>query len=72
MDHTKLLALELEALRALHLETATKLKDALLDGSPWEAVQEYRHDLTGLEIALHQKIRETGKHPSGNGNRNTV
>ncbi|GAA4343059.1 hypothetical protein [Flaviaesturariibacter amylovorans] len=72
MDHTKLLALELETLRALHRQTAEKLKVALLDGAPWEAVREVRHDLTELEIALHEKIRETGKHPSGNANRSTT
>jgi hypothetical protein len=71
MDRTKLLALELETLQELYLQAATKLKEALLDGLPWEEVQELRHDLTDLEIALHLKARETGKHPSGNGNRIT-
>ncbi|GAB4092554.1 hypothetical protein [Flaviaesturariibacter terrae] len=53
----------------MYANAAVKLKDALLDGTPWESVQEYRHAVTELEIALYKKVRLPDSHPAGNQNR---
>jgi hypothetical protein len=71
MEHTKLVNLELDTLKDMYANAAIKLKEALLDGQPWEAIQEYRHDVTELEIALYKKIRVTNLNPAENRNRVT-
>ncbi|RYY39593.1 MAG: hypothetical protein EOO08_09820 [Chitinophagaceae bacterium] len=59
MDHTNFLRLDLEALKVMYVDAATRLKEALLNGAEWKALQELRHDVTELEIALYKKIRST-------------
>jgi hypothetical protein len=71
MEYQKLVNLELETLKDMYANAAVKLKDALLDGTPWEAVQEYRHDVTELEIALYNKVRSADLNPAEFGNRTT-
>jgi hypothetical protein len=72
VDHTKLIQLELDTLKDMYANAASKLKEALLDGTPWNAVQEYRHDVTELEIALYNKVRQPNTHPAGNQNRTST
>ncbi|TCJ19376.1 hypothetical protein EPD60_02890 [Flaviaesturariibacter flavus] len=69
MDHKKLIQLELETLKDMYANAATILKQALLDGADWDALQEYRHDVTELEIALYKKLRMAGGNPAENQNR---
>jgi hypothetical protein len=72
MDHEKLEQLHLEVIKDMYANAAARLKEALLEGAPWEAVQEYRHDVTELEIALHNKVRSTTFDPASNADRETV
>jgi hypothetical protein len=72
MDHEKLEQLNLEVIKDMYVNAAARLKQALLEGAPWEAVQEYRHDVTELEIALHNKVRSTSFDPASNPDRETV
>jgi hypothetical protein len=72
MDHTKLEQLHLEVIKDMYANAAAALKQALLDGAPWEALQEYRHDVTELEIALHNKLRSSSFDPAGSPDRETV
>jgi hypothetical protein len=72
MDHEKLVQLNLEVIKDMYANAAVRLKQALLEGAPWEAVQEYRHDVTELEIALHNKVRSASFDPAGNPDREVV
>ncbi|TCZ67710.1 hypothetical protein [Flaviaesturariibacter aridisoli] len=60
VDHTKLVHLDLDTLKDMYASAASKLKEALLNGTEWNTLQEYRYDVTELEIALHKKIRMGG------------
>ncbi|MDB5251845.1 MAG: hypothetical protein JWP27_1014 [Flaviaesturariibacter sp.] len=72
MEHQKLVNLKLDTLKDMYANAAANLKTALLEGADWEELQEYRHDVTELEIALYKKIRTgQGLHPAGNQNRTT-
>ena len=71
MDQETLINLDLDTLKDMYANAASKLKTALLDGSPWDSVQEYRHDVTELEIALYKKVRSGSLHPAGHLNRTT-
>jgi len=51
-------------LEALYASASQRLKSALLDGSPWEEMQELRHHLTELVAALHSKRNGAGFHPA--------
>ena len=64
MEHEKLIPLPLDALKDMYANAAAKLKSALLEGAPWESVQEFRHDVTELEIALYKKVRTTSPDPA--------
>ena len=72
MEHQKLVNLELDTLKDMYANAAVKLKDALLEGAEWQQVQEYRHDVTELEIALYNKIRSVGLNPAENQNRSST
>ncbi|RYY85064.1 MAG: hypothetical protein EOO15_17940 [Chitinophagaceae bacterium] len=69
MDHNKLVQLELDTLKDMYANAASNLKEALLNGAEWDAVQEYRHDVTELEIALFKKLRSGQLNPAENQNR---
>jgi hypothetical protein len=69
VDHTKLIQLELDTLKDMYANAAANLKEALLNGANWESLQEHRHDVTELEIALYKKIRSGSLNPAENQNR---
>ncbi|RYE01301.1 MAG: hypothetical protein EOP50_02250 [Sphingobacteriales bacterium] len=69
MDHTQLIQLELDTLKDMYASAASQLKEALLNGTAWEAIQEHRHNVTELEIALYKKIRSSDLNPAENRNR---
>jgi hypothetical protein len=69
MDHTKLIQLELETLKDMYANAASNLKQALLHGAEWETLQEFRHDVTELEIALYNKLRQRNLDATENQNR---
>ena len=71
MEHQKLVNLELETLKDMFSNAATRLKEALLEGASWDELQEYRRDVTELEIALYNKVRSTQLNPAEFGNRTT-
>ena len=54
----------------MYANAAARLKEALLNGAEWEAVQEYRHEVTELEIALHKRLRMDPFNPAAHQNRN--
>jgi hypothetical protein len=57
MGQNELLQLDLKTLKVMYAKAASQLKRALIDGTPWDDVQEIRHDVTDLEAALYQKVR---------------
>ncbi|RYY58165.1 MAG: hypothetical protein EOO12_17420 [Chitinophagaceae bacterium] len=62
--------LDLDTLKDMYANAASTLKEALLNGTEWATLQEYRYDVTELEIALYKKIRMGGGlNPAENENR---
>ena len=72
MEHQKLVNLELDILKDMYVNAASILKEALLEGASWETLQEYRHDVTELEIALYNKVRSANGNPAENQNRSST
>lgn len=48
------------ALQTAYEEANRRLREALLNGTHWEDVQEYRFQVTTLDIALHRQRRQGG------------
>lgn len=62
--------LDIETLKDMHSNVSAKVKSALLNRQPWDTIQEYRHHLTQIEIAIFNKIRAKDLNPAENLGRN--
>jgi hypothetical protein len=49
--------LDLQSLRRLHAIEVEALKQGLINGATWEEVQELRHKIIKIEVAIDKKQR---------------
>jgi hypothetical protein len=71
MDIEKFLLLDIEELKVLHEQSVSRLTQALLDGADWQSVQDYRHEITELEIAIFKRTSVGDVNPAEGQNRIT-
>jgi hypothetical protein len=58
--------MDIIALRDLYNREMDKFKESLLNGTPWEELQQCRLTLTSLSVELHNRLRPDGTNPAEN------
>ncbi|RYZ00859.1 MAG: hypothetical protein EOO11_00120 [Chitinophagaceae bacterium] len=69
IEENELGRLDLDALQGVYAKALADLRTSLLNGTPWEEVQEHRFQVTTLSIALHRRLRSGSLHPAEHRNR---
>ena len=57
IEQNEISRLDLEGLQQVYAKALSELRTSLLNGTPWEEVQEHRFQVTTLSIALHERRR---------------
>lgn len=61
--------MDMTALQRVYSQEMDRFKASLLNGTPWEEVQECRLNVTALSFELHKRLSNSGKHPAASNER---
>ncbi|GAA4335576.1 hypothetical protein [Flaviaesturariibacter amylovorans] len=69
IEEQEITRMDLDGLQLEYAQALSELRSSLLNGTPWEQVQEHRFQVTTLSIALHRRLQSGSLDPAQHRNR---